>query len=146
MLETKVRVVGEMTYKLKDKGVIVEQDTIKNLIVDVGENMLAYLIKGDDSTKGYVTHMAIGTGTDTATESDTSLQTQINRRPAPGVVTGSYIDFTATWPSAEGPYSITESGLFTASSTGNMFNRATFTTIAKPTGQELELTWRLTFE
>ena len=141
-----VKVKGQLRIRLKEEGKVVKEELIDNLIIDVGEQMLAYLLKGDEGTKGFVSHMGIGTGTDSPTEGDTTLQSEINRKTAAGSVTGSSVDFLATWPTGEGPYSITESGLFTASGSGNMFNRATFSTITKPDGQELELTWRITFE
>jgi len=123
------------------------------MLTDVGEAMLAYLLKGDTSTKGYVTHIAIGTGTGALNETDTALGNEISRKQAtPTVYTGSEanankVRFEALWDTGEGNGSIAEAGLFTASSGGNMFARARIDpAINKTSDYTLKITWEVAFE
>ena len=127
--------------------------TLTTMLTDVGEAMLAYLLKGDTSTKGYVTHIAIGTGTGALSETDTALGNEISRKTATiTVYTGSdpnanKVRFEALWDTNEGNGSIAEAGLFTASSGGNMFARARIDpAINKTSDYTLKITWEVAFE
>lgn len=126
---------------------------VTTLMTDTGEAMLAYLLKGDTSTKGYVTHIAIGSGTAALSETQNSLGSEISRKAATATVStgsGSYankVTFEALWDTNEGNGSIAEAGLFTASSGGNMFARARIDpAINKTSDYTLKITWEVAFE
>jgi len=122
-------------------------------LTDTGEAMLAYLLKGDQATKGYVTHMAIGTGA-AGGETATALTTELDRNALTSatVSTGAgananKVAFVATWGTGEGNGTITEVGLFTAADAGNMFAIASISPgIGKTSDYNLQLTWEVPFE
>lgn len=127
--------------------------TVTTLMTDTGEAMLAYLLKGDTATKGYVTHIAIGTGTGSLNEADTALGNEISRKAATATVsTGSgnnenKVIFEALWDINEGNGDIAEAGLFTAPSGGNMFARARIDPLINKTSDyTLKITWEVVFE
>jgi DUF1680 family protein len=82
-------------------------------------------------------YLAIGTGTTAESATDTSLQSEIKRKPATVTQTTTYIDgdtamLEATFSSADGlsgSHSVSETGVFNASSGGDMLARKTFTPI-----------------
>lgn len=127
--------------------------TVTTLMTDTGEAMLAYLLKGDTTTKGYVTHIAIGTGTGALSETDNALGNEISRKSAAATVsTGSNqndnkVTFEAEWGTDEGNGDIAEAGLFTAGSGGNMFARARIDPpVEKTSNYTLKVTWEVIFE
>jgi len=114
--------------------------------------MLAYLLKGDQATKGYVTHMAIGTGAAPG-ETGTALTTEISRKTVTATVStgaganANKVTFEVTWGTGEGNGTLTESGLFTAASAGNMYAVASISPgIGKTTDYNLKITWEVPFE
>ena len=122
-------------------------------LTDTGEAMLAYLLKGDTSTKGYVTHMAVGTGA-AGGETATALTTELSRKALTSatVSTGAgananKVVFVADWSTSEGNDTLTEVGLFTAASSGNMFAIASISPgIGKTSDYNLQLSWTVPFE
>ena len=125
---------------------------ITTTLTDTGEAMLAYLLKGDTSTKGYVTHMAIGTGA-AGGETATALTTELSRKTTTGTVStgaganANKVVFETTWNTDEGNGTIAEAGLFTAASAGNMFAIASISpSISKTSDYSLKLTWEAAFE
>jgi hypothetical protein len=121
-------------------------------LTDTGEAMLAYLFKGDTTTKGVVAYMAIGTGA-AGGETATALTTEISRKAVTiTVYTGAGTNANkstcvATWGTSEGNGTITEACLITLSSGGNMFAIASISPgITKTSGYNLQLTWDVPFE
>ncbi len=111
------------------------------MIVNVGKNIQAYLLTGNTTAMGFPTRMAIGTGTTAETLNDTALQNEVYRAPFlsgfPAVDTVNHrvtyrSDFSIT-----ASYNISEIGLFTAATGGNMFNRKTFGAIPVQNGDTL---------
>jgi|GEM_PF-1921039 hypothetical protein len=126
---------------------------VTTILTNTGESMLAYLLKGDTSTMGYVTHIAIGTGTGALSETNTALSSELSRKSATATVytgSGDYankVRFEALWDTGEGNGNIAEAGLFTASSGGNMFARARVDpAINKTSDYTLKITWEVIFE
>jgi hypothetical protein len=98
--------------------------------------------------------VAIGTGatgaTRTAAVTDTALSTEVESRTSgtESVVTGSVTGDTyqsVGTVTATGTRAVDESGLFDASSTGNMFTSATFPVVNLASGDSLQLTWRVRY-
>lgn len=126
--------------------------TVTTTLTDTGEAMLAYFLKGDQATKGYVTHMAIGTGA-AGGETATALTTELSRKSTTGTVsTGAGVNankvtFETTWNTDEGNGTITEAGLFTASPGGNMFAIVSISPgITKTSDYAMKLTCEVAFE
>ena len=95
---------------------------------------------------GKPTHMAVGTGTPGAT----TLGTELDRNALTSKTRGtggasSVITMVGDWAAGDGTGTLTEAGVFDASSAGNMWLSASFTAIVKAAGDTLTITWTLTF-
>jgi hypothetical protein len=93
-------------------------------------------------TLGKATHMGIGTGTPTAT----ALGVAAGTRAAFDSKTrsGAVVTHVATFAAGNGTGTITEAGIFDASTAGNMWMSSSFTGVAKAAGDSLVITWTLT--
>jgi hypothetical protein len=117
----------------------------KDLIVNAGKAAVAGLINGVVTTP--FTYIAIGTGTNAPSPSDTSLQSETHRQSATcsreqtNVPNDTAVLVTTFTFSSS--YSITESGCFDASSGGNMLCRQTFSAINVGAGDSLQVTWKI---
>jgi len=146
----KVEVRTRVTAQLIDKrtGKIVQEETIANLITDVGENMLCYWTKGDIATKGYVTHMSISDETADPQETDTTESgSNIGpRKTTIGTIDASKITFTTTWNEDEANYTIRRAYLFTAASGGNLYATSKFATpFTKTSDYTFKVNWEITY-
>jgi len=147
--EIKPKVAWKIILKDKD-GKVVKEVEKKNLIVDVGRQMLAYLVKGDTTTMGVPSYVAIGTGTVAPAAGDTALGAEAGRKSATITVNTATFStkFEASW-GANDPSTttidITEAGLFTAATGGNMLNRLVFGAISKAPDQTLTLAVTVSF-
>jgi len=141
---------GTMIGELIDlkTGKVVQREVVGNLVTDVGENMLAYLLKGDQSTKGYVTHASLCDSTDDPLETDTT-EVGTNKGPRKTItatISASKITFEVTWDSGEANYTIRRGYLFTAASGGNLFATGKFSTsFTKTSDYAYKLTYEVTF-
>lgn len=140
---------GTLNLTVRDeRGEIKESRDITNTITNDGlaENAALWLSDVSGTAFDYI---AIGTGTKSATASDTALETETQREPATGTqTTTSVTDDTAqlvTTFSFTGSAAITESGVFNASSAGTMYCRTTFSAINVSNGDTLEITWNIQF-
>ncbi|RLF14653.1 MAG: hypothetical protein DRN06_06805 [Thermoprotei archaeon] len=124
---------------------------IKNVITDVGKAQVAGLINGVVTTP--FTYIAIGTGTTSATSTDTALEAEIKRKSATvdrvtTNVTNDTAYWEATFSSADGltgTASVTESGIFDADTGGNMLCRQTFSAVNVDwdAGDQLTIKWKV---
>lgn len=91
---------------------------------------------------GKATHMGIGTGTPGAT----ALGAEVGTRDAFDSKTrsGAVVTHISTFAAGNGTGTITEAGIFDASTTGNMWMSSSFSGIAKAAGDSLVITWTLT--
>jgi len=123
----------------KSTGKILQEEEKCNLIVNDGLERVAKLINGVSST--YFRAIAIGTGTTSATNSDTALETEYTRALATLSYEASYIaKFTKTFTFGSGvEEDITEAGLFDSAtvSGSTMMARTTFT--AKSVSADVDL-------
>jgi len=111
------------------------------MITNVGKKIQMYLLKGDTTTMGYPTHCAIGVGTNAEAVTDVSLQSEVYRV---GFLSGypslDLTNFRVTYRAQfniTASYNITEIGLFTAATGGNLFNRKVFGAIPVANGDTL---------
>lgn len=111
----------------KETGEIIDSQEFCNTIVNDGLERVAKLLNGVSTT--YFRALAVGTGTNAVTNSDTTLQTEVTRATATLSYEASYkAKFTHTFTFG-GDYAITEAGIFdSATASGSvMLSRTTFT-------------------
>jgi len=135
----RVEVRDAETGALKD---FVESD---NLIVTVGKNGIAdqLLASPTISKPGW---MAVGTGSTAPAAGDTALGAEIDRNALTSKTRSTnVVTMVGDWAAGDATNSaIAEAGIFDASSTGNMYARATFTAINKGASDTLSITWTFT--
>lgn len=126
-------------------GELIQYAESENLVVTIGKTVIAERLAVSSPTHAAMTHMGAGTGTTAAATGDTALQTQLARvalasaTPASNVVT-----YVASFPAGTATGSITEAGLFNASSSGDMLARSVFGAVVKGSSDSLTITWTLT--
>ena len=157
-MDEKLRIRGEVSYKLTDKdGNVKEERVITNQIQNLGFAAIASLLATDNpQSEDTFDYMAIGsdTGQDV---SATGLATEITtdggaRRGGADVtatsettnVANDTIQFVTTW-SFTGSLSITEAGIFNADSNGTMLAYQDFPAINVGDGDNLQVTWKISF-
>lgn len=113
---------------------------VYNTVTTAGKQMIAdQLLASPSLTKP--THMAIGTGTG----GTTALNTELDRNALTSKTrSGAVVTATGDWAAGDGTGTITEAGLFDASSSGNMHTYASFTGIAKAAADSLSIAWAIT--
>jgi hypothetical protein len=140
MLNENFKVTGQVT--IQKNGEVVRD--IPNTIVTAGKNDIASLITGAGSV---MTHMAVGTGTNAVAAGDTTLQTESDRNAlstSGGTASTNTVEFVAVWNAGDGTGSLTEAGLFSASSGGTMLARTVFSAVNKGASDVLTITWTIT--
>jgi hypothetical protein len=125
-------------------GKLKDEKSVHNLVTTVGKNLIADNLL-DSPTLGKPTHMAVGTGTTAANVADTTLETELDRNALTSKTRNTnVVTYVANWAAGDATGTITEAGLFTASSAGNMPNRAVFSGIPKGASDTLAITWTTT--
>lgn len=123
----------------------------RNKIVNTGLALAAGLLNGSGSPTTPV-YIAVGTGTNAVSATDTALQTEsstsgLTRATSTvSLQTTTVTNDTAQWLksfSVTGTVSVTESGVFNASSAGTMLCRQTFSAIGVVNGDTLQITWKV---
>ena len=127
----------------------------KNLIVTVGKNWVASRMQG--VVDSVMTHMEIGTGTTAAAIGDTTIETattpaaaRVALTQSGGVASTNTLTFNCTFPAdtpdvtAPATASITEAGVFNASSGGTMAARTVFPVINKGESDTMTVSWVVT--
>ena len=115
-----------------------------NLVTNAGKAVFANLFIGSGTAP---THIALGTGTTAAAAGDTALETEIYRESATRsrvtiTVTDDTSQYTYTFD-IDATYSLTEAGLFNASSGGTLFCHQVYTALPVIADDTLKATWRL---
>lgn len=123
-------------------GEVVDSRVVHNTIVSGGYDLVCSLL-GNTTRPNQISHVGVGTGTAATTSSMTSLGTAWGSRVA---LTYSHTNGTTTMtlagtiPTHTGSAaSITEAGLFNASTSGTMFDRFTFSAINKQTTDTINI-------
>ena len=140
MLNENFKVTGQVT--IQKNGEVVRD--IPNTIVTAGNNNIAALISGAGSV---MTYMAVGTGTTAVAAGDTTLETESDRNAlstSGGTASTNTVEFVAVWNAGDGTGSLTEAGLFSASSGGTMLARTVFSAVHKGASDVLTITWTIT--
>lgn len=146
-MQDQLKVTGHINFKLFDaNGLLKDERDIKNVVVTVGKNYLATWLTAATQADYFMRYIALGTGTNAANASDTTLQTELSSRVAGTLTPSSNVwQNVASFGPGVDTGAITESGIFSASSGGTMFARQTFAVINKGAGDSLQVTWQITF-
>ncbi len=125
-------------------GRIKDERHIYNTVTALGDAYVADRLS--DCGVAAMTHMAVGTGTPTAT----ALQTELDRNALTSTTQGAGGDdndviYVGTWAAADGTGALTEAGIFNDPAAGTMFVSASFGVITKAAADSLVITWTVTF-
>lgn len=124
-------------------GNIKDEKKVENLIVDTGLDFIASRMSG--TSENVMSHMAVGTGSTAAAAADTTLGTELDRNALTSTtVTDNAIAFVCSWAAGDGTGSLTEAGIFNASSAGTMLCRTVFGTVTKAADDSMTITWTIT--
>jgi len=124
-------------------GSIKDEKKVENLIVDTGLDYIASRMSG--TSENVMSHMAVGTGSTAAAGADTALGTELDRNALTSTtVTDNSIAYVCSWAAGDGTGSLTEAGIFNASSAGTMLCRTVFGTVTKGASDSMTITWTIT--
>lgn len=147
--KSKVKTKDNVFFVLKDKnGNIKKEWKGSNLITSAGLAGIASRINGAGSEAAF-TYIAIGTGTTAAAAGDTALETEITTGGgARASATASRVTTDVTNDTAQlvvtfnftASFSVTETGVLNAASSGTLLNRQVFTAVAVTSGDSLQVT------
>lgn len=123
-----------------EEGQLKEERLIHNTVTTKGKEGIADNLLASP-TMGKPTHMAIGTGAPTST----TLGSELDRNALTSKTrSGAVVTMIGDWGAADGTGIITEAGVFTQSSGGDMYLSSGFGAITKGGSDTLKITWTLT--
>ena len=144
-------VTGQLGIVLKDKdGNIKDERLVKNLVVNKGLEYITSRMKSDVSGgKALMSHIGLGSGTTSASASDTDLGSILGSREALDSTTISgtnneKIVYVASFEAGDATGAVTEAGIFNASTSGDMLCRTTFSAVNKGASDTMSITWTIT--
>lgn len=136
------------------KGVLIESVETPNTVTNAGFTEVAGLFCSDvKASYTAFDYIGVGTGTNAATYTNTTLQTEItNSGLVRAASTGTLVTETVANDTAQFVHqfsvtdtqAVTESAVFNASSVGTMLCRQTFSAINVASGDTLQITWKIT--
>jgi hypothetical protein len=143
-----LKMVGQVNLVLTGSdGNVKEEHEVKNLVVNSG---LAFIISRMAGTsKGVMSHMALGSGTTAAAAGQTDLISILGSREVIDSTTiagtnNEKIVYVSSFEANKGTGAVTEAGIFNASSAGDMLCRVVFPVVNKQADDTLAITWTLT--
>lgn len=148
MINDTVKSTGKLYIVLRDiNGNIKEERYVNNLVVTVGKNVIAARLQG--TSVGVMTHMGLGTSAATPLVADTALGaaivgSRIALDVSGGTVVTNTVTYAATFGSGVGTGAVTEAGIFSASSGGNMLCRTSFSAVNKDVSDTMSISWAVT--
>lgn len=121
-------------------GQLKRRERIFNTVTTNGKNGIADQILASP-TLGKPTHMAIGTGTG----GTTALNAELDRNALTSKTRSSaVVTMVGDWAAGDGTGALTEAGVLTASSSGDLWLYTTFSVVNKGAADALTITWTLT--
>lgn len=148
MINENLKLSGQLNIVLKDKaGNIKETREEKNLVVNTGLAYIASRMK--DTTKGAMSHMALGSGTTAAAAAQTDLVSILGSREALDSTTISgtnneKIVYVSSFEAGDATGAVTEAGIFNAATSGDMLCRTVFSVVNKAADDTMSVTWTIT--
>lgn len=154
MLKDSLKAIGDVYIELKNEVTgEVETRHIPNLVMDLGKAFIAQsMMKTTTDSPARMTHMGIGDSSTAAAANQTDLIAATNKvrvaltsqTSATQTVANDSVSYVATFPAGTGTFTVTEAGIFNASSAGTMLCRTVFGAITKGASDSLTITWRVT--
>lgn len=148
MINENLKLSGQLNIVLTGAdGQVKDSREIKNLVVNSG---LAYIIsRMVGTTKGVMTHMALGAGTTATAANQTDLVSMTGSREAIDSTTimgtvNEKVQYVATFEPGDSTGALTEAGIFNASTGGDMLCRTVFPVVNKQADDALSITWTIT--
>jgi len=144
MINDMVSATGKLHIQVFDaEGNLKTEYHKTNLVVDTG---LAYITsRMKDATATAMSHMAVGSGTAGAASGNTALGTELGRVALTSTtVTANSIAYVGDFPAGTGTGSVSEAGIFNASSGGTMLCRSQFGVVTKAAADSMRITWTVT--
>jgi hypothetical protein len=148
MINETLKLSGQLNIVLKDKdGNVKDSREVKNLVVNAGLAYIASRMVG--TTKGVMSHMALGSGTTTAAAGQTDLVSILGSREAldSTTITGTNsekVQYVASFEAGDATGAVTEAGIFNASTSGDMLCRTVFSVVNKAADDTMTVTWTIT--
>lgn len=148
MIKDFVEAKGQLHIVLRDMyGNIKEEKTVKNLVVAVGKNVIAARLQG--TSMGVMTHMAVGTNAAAPVSGNTALGAEIAASRVALTVSGgtlstNTVSYAATFGAGVGTGAVTEAGILSASTGGNMLCRTSFAPVNKDVSDTMSISWAVT--
>ena len=148
MINENLKLSGQLNIVLKDKaGNVKDSRDLKNLVVNAGLAYIASRMK--DTTKGAMSHMALGSGTTNAAASQTDLVTILGSREAldSTAIAGTNSEkvvYEASFEAGDATGAVTEAGIFNAATGGDMLCRTKFNVVNKVADDTMSVTWTIT--
>lgn len=140
-----LKLKGDVFITVKDKdGNVKEKRHEKNLVVSAGLNFICDRMEG--TSEAVMSHMGLGSGTTSPAAGDTDLESLLGSREAldSTTVSSNTITYVSSFEAGDATGSVTEAGIFNASSGGTMLCRVTFSSIAKAAADTMSVTWVIT--
>lgn len=154
-----MKFLGELIIKERDRNshTILSYERVKNIMVDAGAEKIANYIAGVSVSDSF-DYMAIGNGSDTVKKSDKTLTNEITRELITsnsgkieiiddviddGIHTVQFTHIFPADPLDSDRATISEFGIFDASTGGNMLNHIVSTSLKDNQANDLECIYRL---
>lgn len=136
---------GHVRIELRDKhGKLKQLREIDNLIVTTGRDAIIERLDSSPTT-AQPSHMSLGTSGTAPAAGNTTLTGEPTRVAlSSNTSSGGVLTLVGNWGAGAATGSWSEAGVFNASTTGTMYSRAVFTTIAKGASDTLQITWTYT--
>lgn len=148
MINENLKLSGALSIVLTDKnGKVKDQREVKNLVVNTG---LAFIISRMVGTsKGVMSHMALGSGTTAAAAGQTDLVSVLGSREALDSTTISGVNnekvvYVSTFEPGDATGAVTEAGIFNDVAAGDMLCRTVFPVVNKAADDQMAVTWTIT--
>lgn len=142
-----LKIRGDLNIKLFDaQGNLKQEQDEHNLVVTAGLTFI--LSRMANTSKGAMSHMALGAGTTAAAAGQTDLVTLLGSRVALDSTTPSTttITYVATFGPGVATGAVTEAGVFNnaTAGSGDMLCRTVFPVVNKQSGDTIVITWTIT--
>ncbi len=141
-----IKVTGFINFKVFDaEGNLKLEKSTKNVVTTVGKTYIAAWLAAATQSGYFMQYVGLGTGSTAASASDTALETELATRVAGTLSSsGAVWQSVSTFNAGVDTGSITEAGIFSASSSGTMLARQVFAAIPKGASDSLQVTWQIT--
>jgi hypothetical protein len=129
-------------FKLYDPatGAVRKQLNVYNTVTTVGKQGIADQILAAP-TMNKPTHMAVGTGTG----GTTALNAELDRNALTSKTrSGAIVTMVGDWAAGDATGALTEAGVLTAASSGDLWLYTTYAVVNKGANDALQITWTLT--